>query len=233
MTFIIKIKRCRGTESPAYRQSFSYDGGGNTSVAAVLKELNRRRPLLDTDGSPAPPIDWECGCFARKCGACAMRINGRPQLACSAFLSEMNDRTITLEPLGKFPVVSDLTVDRSCMFESLKQIRLWLEEDACGGERTHEERYQAARCLMCGCCLEICPNFSPEGNFAGAAAAVAAFRILDQTPYTEHWEEIAARYKKLYFEGCGKSLACHDICPAGLPVEELIVRSNAAAVWKK
>ncbi|MFZ1698389.1 MAG: succinate dehydrogenase, partial [Blautia wexlerae] len=25
----------------------------------------------------------------------------------------------------------------------------------------------------------------------------------------------------------------HDICPIGLPVEELLVRSNAAAVWGK
>ena len=40
-------------------------------------------------------------------------------------------------------------------------------------------------------------------------------------------------YKKKYFEGCGKSLSCHDICPIGLPVEELLVRSNAAAVWGK
>ena len=39
--------------------------------------------------------------------------------------------------------------------------------------------------------------------------------------------------RRNYFEGCGKSLSCHDICPIGLPVEELLVRSNAAAVWGK
>ena len=48
-----------------------------------------------------------------------------------------------------------------------------------------------------------------------------------------HLNEISAEYKKKYFEGCGKSLSCHDICPIGLPVEELLVRSNAAAVWGK
>ncbi|MGB4942290.1 MAG: succinate dehydrogenase, partial [Blautia wexlerae] len=41
------------------------------------------------------------------------------------------------------------------------------------------------------------------------------------------------KYRKHYFEGCGKSLSCQNICPAGIPVEELMVRSNAAAVWKK
>jgi hypothetical protein len=37
--------------------------------------------------------------------------------------------------------------------------------------------------------------------------------------------------KKLYFNGCGQPLACHKICPVGLPVEDLLVRSNAEAVW--
>ena len=45
---------------------------------------------------------------------------------------------------------------------------------------THEPRYQSARCLMCGCCLEVCPNFSANGTFAGAVAAVNAFRILNE-----------------------------------------------------
>ena len=98
---------------------------------------------------------------------------------------------------------------------------------------THEPRYQSARCLMCGCCLEVCPNFSANGTFAGAVAAVNAFRILNEEQESTHLNEISAEYKKKYFEGCGKSLSCHDICPIGLPVEELLVRSNAAAVWGK
>ena len=46
-----------------------------------------------------------------------------------------------------------------------------------------------------------------------------------------HWNEVSTQYKENYFEGCGKSLACHNICPIGLPVEELIVRSNSVAIW--
>ena len=42
---------------------------------------------------------------------------------------------------------------------------------------------------------------------------------------------LSAKLKENYFEGCGKSLACHNICPIGLPVEELIVRSNSVAIW--
>ena len=100
-------------------------------------------------------------------------------------------------------------------------------------EYTHEIRYQSARCLMCGCCLEVCPNFDFGKDFAGAIAPVNAYRILNEEQDTSHHEQIAEKYRKHYFEGCGKSLSCQNICPAGIPVEELMVRSNAAAVWKK
>lgn len=133
----------------------------------------------------------------------------------------------------QFPLVRDLIVDRSILFENLKKLNLWLESEAYMSSRTHEPRYQSARCLMCGCCLEVCPNFSANGTFAGAVAAVNAFRILNEEQESTHLNEISAEYKKRFFEGCGKSLSCHDICPIGLPVEELLVRSNAAAVWGK
>ena len=100
-------------------------------------------------------------------------------------------------------------------------------------EYTHEIRYQSARCLMCGCCLEVCPNFDFGKDFAGAIAPVNTYRILNEEQDTSHHEQIAEKYRKHYFEGCGKSLSCQNICPAGIPVEELMVRSNAAAVWKK
>ena len=129
--------------------------------------------------------------------------------------------------------VRDLIVDRSNLFENLKKLNLWLESEAYMSSWTHEPRYQSARCLMCGCCLEVCPNFSANGTFAGTVAAVNAFRILNEEQESTHLNEISAEYKKRFFEGCGKSLSCHDICPIGLPVEELLVRSNAAAVWGK
>ena len=64
---------------------------------------------------------------------------------------------------------------------------------------THEPRYQSARCLMCGCCLEVCPNFSANGTFAGAVAAVNAFRILNEEQESTHLNEISAEYKKRFY----------------------------------
>jgi succinate dehydrogenase / fumarate reductase iron-sulfur subunit len=231
MEFTIDIRRMEKSGAGAYTQSFLVENDGTASVAAALESLNGRATLTDAGGAPAARVGWECSCLQRKCGACAMRINGTPRLACSAFLREFPKRTVMLEPLGKFPVVSDLIVDRSEMFKGLEQAKLWLEEKAFLSASRHGASYQSARCLMCGCCLEVCPNFISGEDFSGAALSVNAFRILEQTHSDEHRKNVAARYGKQYFNSCGHSLACHEICPVGLPVEELLVRSNAAAVW--
>lgn len=233
MVYTIRIKRQKNKDTEPFWQEFEMDVDPALSVAAMLNELNAKAILTDRSGREAEPVSWECGCMVKKCGACAMRINGLPRLACSTFLRVLKGNTVVLEPLSKFPVMKDLIVDRSVIFENLKKINLWLESEAYMMEHTHEPRYQSARCLMCGCCLEVCPNFSVEKDFAGAIAPVNAYRILNEEQDSGHYAEMADKYKKHYFEGCGKSLSCQDICPAGIPLEELMVRSNAAAVWKR
>jgi succinate dehydrogenase / fumarate reductase iron-sulfur subunit len=233
MEFVIKIKRQESCDKAAYWQSFVIEDDGLMSVANVLEALNNRTPLLDAKGNQTSPVAWECGCLQRKCGACAMLINGKPTLACLFFLSALKkrDKTVTLEPLSKFPLISDLIVDRSGIFENLKKAKLWLDSEAHLSAWSHEMQYQSARCLMCGCCLEVCPNFTVDSDFSGAVTAVNAYRVLDQSQYGEHRKEIVEQYKRQYWNGCGKSLSCHNVCPIDLPVEDLLVKSNAAAVW--
>ncbi len=230
MKFLIRVRRARDAASPPVWQEFIYEGRESDSAAAALRALNERVPLVDAAGHEAEPIRWECSCECGKCGACAMRVNGRPMLACKAFLGESGGK-ITLEPLSKFPLIADLIVDRGVIFEHLKKLRLWLTGPAVTREENHDLRFQSARCLMCGCCLEVCPNFSPDGNFPGAAAAVLAYRIFSQESDPAHFRAAAKEYIRRYYSGCGTSLACRAVCPAGIPVDELISRTNAAAVW--
>ena len=231
MNYTIRVKRQADKGAAPFWQDFDIAAEGALSIAAVLTTINERAELTDASGNRAEPIAWERSCQVKKCGACAMRINGLPRLACSTFLNDLDGQTVTLEPLSKFPVVRDLIVDRSVVFDKIKQIQLWLESDARMAEKTHEIRYQSARCLMCGCCLEVCPNFDAGKNFTGAISPVNAFRIFNEERDASHRRAMAKAYRKRYFEGCGKSLSCHNICPAEIPVEELMVRSNAAAVW--
>ena len=196
------------------------------TVANALTRINEE--LEKTEESP---IRWECSCLQKKCGACAMVINGRPGLACDARLNEYGE-TIRLEPLKKFPLVADLTVDRSVLHENLKALGAWLSDPAAVRGETWELSYESSRCLQCGCCLEVCPNFAPGGAFAGTAAAVPLARLLSELP-AERLAELSKTYRTHFYNGCGKSLACRRICPAGIDVDRVLAASNAVAVWKR
>lgn len=63
------------------------------------------------------------------------------------------------------------------------------------------------------------------------AAGVPMTRLLLALPASRRGE--AARlYREHVYEGCGKSLACRDICPAGIDIDRMLVSSNAVAGWK-
>ncbi len=227
----IDILRRKSADEVPYWQSFLYTPeSGSETVAMALTRLNSQEDLRDIDGNPAEEIRWEKSCLQKKCGACAMVICGRPMLACDASLAELK-KPVRLEPLRKFPVVADLLTDRSVMFRNLKDMSVWLEKNAEPSERKNLPAHEASRCIQCGCCLEICPNFMPDNSFFGMAAMVPSSRILtfSGTGKTEFSEE----YRRHIYEGCGKSLACRGICPAGIDMEGLLVRSNAAAVWHR
>ena len=161
-----------------------------------------------------------------------MLVNGKPKLACDTFLRDYERKgRLTLAPLSKFPVIKDLIVDRGILYNNLKDIKNYLEEEAGLTDKNTDTAYEASRCLMCGCCLEVCPNFYVGGNFYGAASFVPAARLLTALGKGGA-EELKREYKEHIYKGCGKSLACKDICPAGIDMDKLLSKSNAVAVWK-
>jgi succinate dehydrogenase / fumarate reductase iron-sulfur subunit len=235
MNYQLNILRGTGAGEDHWQCFYSRLSDRDT-VASALEELNSRERLQDVDGVDAEPIAWQCACLEKKCGACAMVISGKLRLACSTTLAEAADKNgvVTLEPLRKFPRVRDLQVERGSIAENLREMELWLENDAPtptpGRAALH---YDAARCILCGLCLEVCPNFDGRRAFTGALSALAAFRALDQSEKGEHREHIRQSYKKRFYGGCSKSLACQDICPAGINIERLLARTNAAAIWRR
>lgn len=232
MKLIIDILRQKDRASAPYKQIIEFEALPDDTVATLLNKINAEDGLKDIDGNPVGIIHWECSCLQKKCGACAMRINGTPSLACDTKLNTCNRGKISLEPLRKFPTVCDLIVDRSFMMDNLRSIHNWLEQSAYHSNKAAELSYDASRCLQCGCCLEVCPNFIQDGDFYGAAAFVPASRILAQLEKNDP-HELSYYYKKNIYSGCGKSLSCHHICPAGIDVEQKLSNANAVAVWKR
>ncbi len=137
------------------------------------------------------------------------------------------DGYILLEPLSKFPLVKDLTVDRTSMFDILREMKVWTDDT--GGTdygKDRELELKAGECLQCGCCLEVCPNFLAGKNFSGAAGLVAAYRAIEQNAQDAHRQEMKKEYRKKFFAGCGQSLSCQEVCPKNLPIDAIQARAN-------
>ncbi|MBP3870582.1 MAG: hypothetical protein J6E46_06375 [Faecalicoccus sp.] len=219
MKIIIEVLRQKDRNSKPYIQTFEYETKNeNCTVAEALEDINTLT-LLDVKGNPVLPIEWQCSCLQKKCGACAMRINGKPALACDTVLT---GNKVVLEPLRKFETICDLVVDRKPIYESLSQMKVYPDKDITLSDTTNETAQAASKCLLCGCCLEICPNYYAGGTFTGMAGFVPIARILNEETNLKLQKE----YKKRVYEGCGKSLACRNICPAGIDIEHLLVKSN-------
>lgn len=232
MRYMITILRKERGSEERYTESFIYESADEAAtVASALTWLDAQSELRNAEGEKSRRIEWECSCLQKKCGACAMVINGRPALACDARLADLGSG-ISLAPLGKFPCICDLTVDRSIMMENLRNMKLWMKADSELADKYRDLAYESSECIQCGCCLEVCPNFYSGGRFTGMAAVPVTGRLLSALE-RKQYIDIAREYSKHVFAGCGKSLACMDVCPRGIDTEKLLVNANALAVWKR
>ena len=221
---IVKIKRQSSPDAAPYWQSFSYNGPMHVTVSAVLDAINYTDDMIDTEGKSATRVRWECSCLQSVCGGCAMVINGVPALACNTFVDEVAKDDLVLEPLSKFPVVADLMVDRSSIYENLNQAKAYIESSSVNSKRDHEHQYSVAKCLKCGLCLEVCPNYHPDANFFGAVFANESYLITSQS--AEKPTALVKEYKTHFGAGCSKALSCQTVCPAGIETITSIMKMN-------
>ena len=203
-------------------QIFDYDGDLNISVITLLEKLGQ-------------PVEYSCSCLQGICGACAMVINSEPKLACKTFLNEermvIEYDQITIEPLSKFPLIKDLKVDRTILFDAMTECELWLENDSEYNAKDLDFEYEMSLCIMCGCCTEVCPNYK-LGDFVGAQAAVSASKLVNKESDKEHLKNMKKNYKKRFFSHCVKSIACEDVCPMEIPTQRAISKMNRKSVWR-
>lgn len=230
-TVRLKIRRSDGPTQPAYWQQFVVPWRPRMNVISALMEI-QRRPVTVT-GEKVTPVVWECVCLEEVCGSCTMVINGKARQSCSALVERIapNGEVITLEPMTKFPVIRDLVVDRSRMFEDLKRVKAWIQIDGSyplgPGPRqapeSQEAAYPLSRCMTCGCCLEACPQINPASDFVGPAA-ISQVRLFNLHPSGAM--HAAERLETLMggggIEGCGKAQNCVEVCPKEIPLVDSI-----------
>ncbi len=226
------ITRQDTPDSAPYEEEFILAYRPNMNVISALMEI-RRNPV-NAKGEKTSPVAWEMNCLEEVCGACSMIINGKPRQSCTALVDKL-EQPIRLAPMKTFPVVRDLQVDRSRMFDSLKRVKAWIPIDGTydlgPGPRMPEKKrqwaYELSKCMTCGVCLEACPNVNSKSDFIGPAP-LSQVRLFNAHPTGEMNK--AERLEAIMGDGgitnCGNSQNCVQACPKGIPLTTSIAALN-------
>jgi succinate dehydrogenase / fumarate reductase iron-sulfur subunit len=226
------VQRQDSPESKSYKETFEIPYRPNMNVISALMEVQRNPK--NASGEQTTPVCWESNCLEEVCGACSMVINGKPRQACTALVDKL-EQPIQLEPMGTFPVVRDLVIDRQRMFDGLKKVKAWIPIDGTydlgPGPRMAESKrqwaYELSKCMTCGVCVEACPNVNEKSDFIGPYA-ISQVRLFNAHPTGElnKDERTATLMQDGGIEGCGNSQNCVKVCPKGIPLTTSIAAMN-------
>jgi succinate dehydrogenase / fumarate reductase iron-sulfur subunit len=220
----LRVRRQDSPGSSSYWEEYEIPYRPRENVISVLMEI--AKDPKTRDGKRTSPVVYDRACLEEVCGSCAMRVNGAARMACTALIDAL-DQPIELEPLAKFPVVRDLSVDRGSMFESLKRVKAWVPIDGTydlgpGPRMAERERalaYELSKCITCGNCLEVCPQVNDRSNFMGAAP-ISQVALFNRHPTGSMLA--AERLEALMGEGgldeCGNAQNCVRACPKSIPL---------------
>lgn len=180
------------------------------------------------------PIAFDHDCREGICGMCSMMINGQahgPELettTCQLHMRHFKDGdTLVIEPwqAKTFPVIKDLTVDRSA-FDRIMQAGGFNSVN-CGNapdgnsilipKPNADRAMDAAACIGCGACVASCKNASAS-LFTSAKITHLAELPQGHPERRKRVLNMLAKMDEEGFGGCTNTYECQAACPAGIKV---------------
>lgn len=182
----------------------------------VLELLDRVNALREAGG--LDPVAFDDGCREGVCGKCGVTVDGvahgpeRNAASCMQHLGAYRDGDrVRIEPLraASLPVKQDLSVDKKALRRVAKAAKfpVAMKALANGG------------CISCGACISSCPN--------GSGQLFVGTMLKELPPLARTEDERRERSAKVLaaaeeeFGPCSLLGDCVEVCPAGLPVENL------------
>ena len=187
------------------------------------------------------PIAFDHDCREGICGMCSTFINGRPHgpkdavTTCQLHMRSFKDGdTIVVEPwrAKAFPVVKDLTVDRSAFDRVIAaggfiSVNTGNAQDANNlpiPKAQADSAFEAAACIGCGACVATCKNASAM-LFVSAKISQLALLPQGQPERYKRVQNMVAQMDAEGFGNCTNTGACEAECPKGISLEN-IARMN-------
>jgi succinate dehydrogenase / fumarate reductase, iron-sulfur subunit len=238
MNLTLKVWRQNGPEAKGHMDTHALEGvSPDMSFLEMMDMLNDQ--IIRAGGEP---IAFDHDCREGICGMCSMFINGeahgpgRGVTTCQLHMRSFKDGdTIAIEPwrAKAFPVIKDLTVDRSA-FDRIIQAGGYISVNTSGKtmdanaipipKQDADEAFSSATCIGCGACVASCKNASA---MLFVSAKVSQFALLPQgQPEREtRLQRMVDQMDKEGFGNCTNTGACAVECPKGIDLSN-IARMN-------
>ena len=238
MNLTLKVWRQADADAKGKMETYKIDEvSPDMSFLEMMDVLNEQLMVKGID-----PIAFDHDCREGICGMCSMFINGEAHgpdrfvTTCQLHMRKFkNGDTITIEPFRAkaFPVIKDLTVDRSS-FDRVQQAGGFVSVNTSGNtqdanaipidKHDADKAFDAATCIGCGACVATCKNASA---MLFVSAKVSQYALLPQGK-VEATDRVMNMVKQMDEEGfgnCTNTGACEVECPKGISLEN-IARMN-------
>ena len=239
MNLTLKVWRQANAEAKGKMETYPLaDVSPDMSFLEMMDVLNEQ--LM---GQGVDPIAFDHDCREGICGMCSMFINGeahgpdRLVTTCQLHMRKFKDGdTITIEPFRAqaFPVIKDLTVDRSA-FDRVQQAGGFVSVNTSGNtqdansipidKHDADKAFDAATCIGCGACVASCKNASA---MLFVSAKVSQYALLPQGK-VEATDRVMNMVKQMDEEGfgnCTNTGACEVECPKGISLENIALMNR-------
>jgi succinate dehydrogenase / fumarate reductase iron-sulfur subunit len=229
--YTFKIKRFdpENDRSPRW-QKFSIE---MEPTERLLDGLIKIKDIID--GS----LTFRRSCAHGICGSCAMKINGKNQLACQILIKDVTEN-IVLEPLAAYSVIKDLAVDMKPFFDKNEKVLPYLINDETPPERERlqspedqEKILQAITCIMCGSCTSSCPSYWANKDYLGPSAMLKAYRFIFDTRDKASDRRLSTIIKENGLWRCHSIYNCVEACPKDIDITNHLAKLKRLAVKKK
>ena len=180
----------------------------------VLDALNYIKDHIDGT------LSHRWSCHMAVCGSCGVMVDGKPVLACKAFLRDYSG-SVRVAPMANFPIHRDLITDMEGFTAKLASVSPYLvpavevDEEAEFRQSPAELAVyrQYTMCINCLLCYAACPQVALNQDYIGPAALALAHRYnLDSRDAGRDRREQATASEEGVWE-CTYVGECSEVCP--------------------
>ena len=181
-------------------------------------------------------------CHHASCGSCGLLVNDVEKLPCVTPVKDYGEgATIKIDPMRNFPVITDIAIDASPIYERMKLVGMPIIRKAeplrSDGKYVFPEGLKEfdrfENCLECGLCLSACPVMATDPQFLGPMGLAAAERLLNEPRGVDQDYIYDLIDDEHGLWRCHSSFECTEACPYEVDPGAAIMRLKGKVAARK